>query len=259
MFGFLLALLALPGLLRGDLVFRCPRCTAENQDGCPKVTLCAEIVREPGCGCCPVCARLEGEFCGVYTPRCSTGLLCSPSVDAELPLQQLIQGFGRCTRSVEQDPGLDLLPTNEVHGTESPLVKRPLADPWNRQEKARIQTQNELRTRMRTSPHDERVQREPPSSCQQELDLVLEEISRMTSEDNRGPLENLYGLKIPNCDRHGLYNLKQCNMSTHGQRGECWCVDPLTGVQIPETPRVRGDPNCHRFQEALRAPPTTAR
>ncbi|XP_014825013.1 PREDICTED: insulin-like growth factor-binding protein 2-B [Poecilia mexicana] len=259
MFGLLLAVLALPGLLRGDLVFRCPRCTAENQDGCPKVTLCTEIVREPGCGCCPVCARLEGEFCGVYTPRCSTGLLCSPSMDAELPLQQLIQGFGRCTRSVEQDLSLDLLPTNEVHGTESPLVKRPLLDPWNRQEKTRLQIQNELRTRMRTSLHDERVQRDPPSSCQQELDMVLEEISRMTSEDNRGPLENLYGLKFPNCDRHGLYNLKQCNMSTHGQRGECWCVDPLTGVQIPETPRVRGDPNCNHFQEALRAPATTAR
>ena len=48
----------------------------------------------------------------------------------------------------------------------------------------------------------------------------------------------------------------QCNMSTHGQRGECWCVNPLTGVQIPETPKVRGDPNCNQFQEELRAMPT---
>lgn len=48
----------------------------------------------------------------------------------------------------------------------------------------------------------------------------------------------------------------QCNMSTHGQRGECWCVDPLTGVQIPETPKVRGDPNCNQFQEVHRAMPT---
>lgn len=47
------------------------------------------------------------------------------------------------------------------------------------------------------------------SACQQELDMVLEQISRMTSEDNRGPLESLYGLKFPNCDRQGLYNLKQ--------------------------------------------------
>lgn len=48
----------------------------------------------------------------------------------------------------------------------------------------------------------------------------------------------------------------QCNMSTHGQRGECWCVDPLTGVQISETPKVRGDPNCNQFQEVHRAMPT---
>ncbi|KAM4731124.1 insulin-like growth factor-binding protein 2-B [Anableps anableps] len=227
MCGLLLASFAFPGRLLGDLVFRCPRCTAENQDGCPAVTLCAELVREPGCGCCPVCARVEGELCGVYTPRCSSGLMCSPSRDAELPLHQLIQGFGRCTRRVEQDlASLDLQPTNEVHGTENPLIKRPLPDPWNRQEKVRMHILNELKIRMKTNRHEDRVQREPPITCQQELGLVLEEISRMTSEDNRGPLENLYGLKFPNCDRHGLYNLKQCNMSTHGQRGECWCVNP---------------------------------
>ncbi|TNN27492.1 Insulin-like growth factor-binding protein 2-B [Liparis tanakae] len=51
------------------------------------------------------------------------------------------------------------------------------------------------------------------SACHQELDGVLEEISKMTSEDSRGPLEDLYGLKFPNCDRHGLYNLKQVRTS----------------------------------------------
>lgn len=50
----------------------------------------------------------------------------------------------------------------------------------------------------------------------------------------------------------------QCNMSTHGQRGECWCVDPLTGVQIPATPKVRGDPNCNQFLEEFRVMPTAA-
>lgn len=34
----------------------------------------------------------------------------------------------------------------------------------------------------------------------------------MTSDDNRGPLEDLYGLKFPNCDRQGLYNLKQVSL-----------------------------------------------
>lgn len=260
MFGFLFAFLSLPGLLLGDLVFRCPRCTAENQDGCPKVTPCSEIVREPGCGCCPVCARAEGEPCGVYTPRCSTGLTCSPSSGAEFPLQQLIQGFGRCTRRAEQDSAsVGLQPANEEHSTENPLIRRPLLDHRNRQEKGLMQYVNDVRSRMRTNMHEDRIQREQQqSTCQQELDMVLEEISRMTPEDNRGPLENLYGLKFPNCDRHGLYNLKQCNMSTHGQRGECWCVNPLTGVQIPETPKVRGDPNCNQFQEELRLMPTAA-
>lgn len=50
----------------------------------------------------------------------------------------------------------------------------------------------------------------------------------------------------------------QCNMSTHGQRGECWCVNPFTGVQIPETPKLRGDPNCHQFHEEFLAMPTPA-
>lgn len=102
--GLLFAYVALPGILRGDLAFRCPSCAAESLDACPKVTAaCEEIVREPGCGCCPVCARLEGELCGVYTPRCSSGLRCYPRTEADLPLQQLIQGLGRCGQKVDLD------------------------------------------------------------------------------------------------------------------------------------------------------------
>ncbi|XP_041806745.1 insulin-like growth factor-binding protein 2-B [Chelmon rostratus] len=259
-YGLLFAYFALPGILLGDLAFRCPSCTAERLAACPKVTpLCPEIVRELGCGCCPVCARQEGELCGVYTPRCSRGLRCYPSTEADFPLQQLIQGLGRCGQKVEVDvaTSLDHQATNEVHGTENPLTKRPAIDTWYWQESAMKQHLNDLKSKMKADqPEELRIQKVTLSACQQELDKVLEEISRMTSQDNRGPLENLYGLKFPNCDRYGLYNLKQCNMSTHGQRGECWCVNPLTGVQIPATPKVRGDPNCNQFQEELRAMPT---
>ncbi|XP_035995548.1 insulin-like growth factor-binding protein 2-B isoform X2 [Fundulus heteroclitus] len=208
MYGFLFAFSVFPALLLGDLAFRCPLCTSESLGACPKVTLCQEIVREPGCGCCPVCARLEGEPCGVYTPRCSSGLRCYPTVDAELPLQQLIQGFGRCRQTSEQDIMVNPQATNEVHGTENPL-RRPLPDQRNWQETAKNKYQNDLKNRMRINSHEDRVQREP-----------------------------------------------QCNMSTHGQRGECWCVNPLTGFQIPETPKVRGDPNCNQFQEQLSVMPT---
>lgn len=47
------------------------------------------------------------------------------------------------------------------------------------------------------------------TQCQQELDQILERISKMPFRDNRGPLEDLYALHIPNCDIRGQYNLKQ--------------------------------------------------
>lgn len=47
------------------------------------------------------------------------------------------------------------------------------------------------------------------TQCQQELDQILERIAKMPFRDNRGPLEDLYALHIPNCDKRGQYNLKQ--------------------------------------------------
>ncbi|XP_051839536.1 insulin-like growth factor-binding protein 2 isoform X2 [Antechinus flavipes] len=96
---------------------------------------------------------------------------------------------------------------------------------------------------------DTKKLRPPPARtpCQQELDQVLERISTMRLPDERGPLEHLYSLHIPNCDKQGLYNLKQCKMSLNGQRGECWCVNPHTGKLIQGAPTIRGDPECHLF------------
>ncbi|KAI2660874.1 Insulin-like growth factor-binding protein 2-B [Labeo rohita] len=112
MFPVLLcSLLLLHGSL-GEIVFRCPSCTAERQAACPKLTTSCEIVREPGCGCCPVCARQKGEQCGVYTPRCGSGLRCYPSANSELPLEQLIQGLGRCENKVDLEPTM----TNQESG-----------------------------------------------------------------------------------------------------------------------------------------------
>ncbi|TRY57813.1 hypothetical protein DNTS_035763 [Danionella cerebrum] len=103
--SFLLVSVAFHVTAASEMVFRCPSCTAERLAACPMLTEpCAEIVREPGCGCCPVCARQEGELCGVYTPRCSSGLRCYPKPDSELPLEQLVQGLGRCGRKVDTEP-----------------------------------------------------------------------------------------------------------------------------------------------------------
>ncbi|XP_015802173.2 insulin-like growth factor-binding protein 2-A [Nothobranchius furzeri] len=258
---------ALTGASLAEMVFRCPGCTAERQALCPKLAeTCAEMVREPGCGCCPVCARQEGETCGVYTPRCSTGLRCYPTPDSELPLEQLVQGQGQCRRKVEteaatssqeqreQSSGEALEQQPDVAVSEIPTIRRPTKETmWlGPKESAVRQHRQEMKTKMKTNKVEEvRPTRPKQTQCQQELDLVLERISKMPFRDNRGPLEDLYALHIPNCDKRGQYNPKQCKMSLHGQRGECWCVDPHTGRRIPSAPTVRGDPNCTQYLTGL--------
>ncbi|KAM9327419.1 insulin-like growth factor-binding protein 2-A [Pholidichthys leucotaenia] len=260
------ALLVLSAPLAGaslsEMVFRCPVCSAERQALCPELTeTCAEMVREPGCGCCPVCARQRGEACGVYTPRCATGLRCYPTPDSELPLEQLVQGQGQCRRKVDAEAGgqqqqrehtsgeaVDLQPEQGV--SEVPAIRRPTKETsWlGPKESAVWQHRQELKTKMKTNKVEEvKPARSKQTQCQQELDQVLERISKMPFTDNRGPLEDLYSLHIPNCDKRGQYNPKQCKMSLHGQRGECWCVHPHTGRTIPSAPTVRGDPNCSQY------------
>ncbi|KAF4087113.1 hypothetical protein AMELA_G00092600 [Ameiurus melas] len=237
-----------------EVVFRCPSCTADQQAACPKPpTPCTELVREPGCGCCPVCALQLGEPCGVYTARCGSGLRCSPSEGSEMPLDELVKGLGSCQvrtentdthdeRDLESDYG-------ELYATRPPILRKPVKDAnyWHMRETMFKHHQNEQKARMMNRVDEPKIPRPRMSQCQQQLDKVLEEISKMTFHDNKGHLENLYELTFPNCDSNGHYNVKQCHMSTHGQRGECWCVNPHTGIQIPSSIRVRGDPNCSQY------------
>ncbi|CAI9577601.1 unnamed protein product, partial [Staurois parvus] len=101
--------------------------------------------------------------------------------------------------------------------------------------------------RSKTNKHIHEDKKNTRPLCQQQLDQVLERISSMNLPDERGPLEHLYALHIPNCDKHGLFNLKQCKMSVNGQRGECWCVNPQNGKPITGAPTIRGDPECHLY------------
>ncbi|XP_019582617.2 insulin-like growth factor-binding protein 2 isoform X1 [Rhinolophus sinicus] len=272
-------LLLLGADVRAEVLFRCPPCTPERLAACgatPAVSgaPCAELVREPGCGCCSVCARLEGEACGVYTPRCAQGLRCYPHPDSELPLQALVLGAGTCEKrrdaeygtSPEQvaDGGDDHaeggLAENHVVGTTNMLGgggsagRKPLTSGMKELAVLREKVTEQHRQLGKGGKHhlgleEPKKLRPPPARtpCQQELDQVLERISTMRLPDERGPLEHLYSLHIPNCDKHGLYNLKQCKMSLNGQRGECWCVNPNTGKLIQGAPTIRGDPECHRF------------
>ncbi|KAG7269710.1 hypothetical protein CRUP_026902, partial [Coryphaenoides rupestris] len=147
-------------------------------------------------------------------------------------------------------PGEAVEPVVELEGGDVPAGWKPSKDPsWLGPKESAVRLhRQEMKTKMKTNKAEEtRPARPKQTQCQQELDQVLERISKMPFRENRGPLEDLYALHIPNCDRRGQYNLKQCKMSLHGRRGECWCVNPFTGRPISITHVVRGDPNCSQY------------
>lgn len=99
--------LSLAALCLSDQAIRCPVCSEERLARCRLPEGCEETVREPGCGCCPTCALAKGAHCGVYSPRCGTGLRCYPPRGVERPLHSLMHGQGVCTdeREVEENSG----------------------------------------------------------------------------------------------------------------------------------------------------------
>uniref|UniRef100_A0A667GE31 Insulin like growth factor binding protein 2 n=1 Tax=Lynx canadensis TaxID=61383 RepID=A0A667GE31_LYNCA len=266
--------------VRAEVLFRCPPCTPERLAACgpppaapPAAAAasaaasgvagdarapCAELVREPGCGCCSVCARLEGEACGVYTPRCAQGLRCYPHPGSELPLQALVLGEGTCEKRRDAEYGASPeqvadngdehaeggLVENHVDGTVNLLGgggsagRKPLKSGMKELAVFREKVTEQHRQMGKGGKHhlglDEPKKLRPPpgrTPCQQELDQVLERISTMHLPDERGPLEHLYSLHIPNCDKHGLYNLKQVREDLLG-------LGPRVCLSLPRPPVI---------------------
>lgn len=84
----------------GSEPIRCAPCTPESLSQCPAVApSCAEVLREPGCGCCLACALKAGELCGIYTAPCGSGLRCTPRPGDPRPLHSLTRGQAVCTES----------------------------------------------------------------------------------------------------------------------------------------------------------------
>lgn len=96
-----LLLAAGPGPSLGDEAIHCPPCSEEKLARCRPPVGCEELVREPGCGCCATCALGKGMPCGVYTPRCGSGLRCYPPRGVEKPLHTLMHGQGVCMELAE--------------------------------------------------------------------------------------------------------------------------------------------------------------
>lgn len=90
------------GTVGAGPVVRCEPCDARAVAQCappPPSPPCAELVREPGCGCCLTCALREGQPCGVYTERCGSGLRCQPPPGDPRPLHALLDGRGLCANA----------------------------------------------------------------------------------------------------------------------------------------------------------------
>ncbi|XP_060027551.1 insulin-like growth factor-binding protein 3 [Erinaceus europaeus] len=252
-------------------VVRCEPCDAPALAQCappPPASVCAELVREPGCGCCLTCALREGQACGVYTERCGSGLSCQPPAGVERPLQALLDGRGVCTNASAAERMRAYLPpapgndseSEEVRGdgsvenqvtavthqapdsklpplhTKAAAIKKGHAKDTQRY-KVDYETQN---TDTQNFSWESKRETEY-GPCRREMEDIL----------NYFKFENILSLRtvhIPNCDKKGFYKKKQCRPSKGRKRGVCWCVDkygqPLPGYDT----KGKGDVQCYHTE-----------
>ncbi|KAG8429837.1 hypothetical protein GDO86_018091, partial [Hymenochirus boettgeri] len=76
--------------------------------------------------------------------------------------------------------------------------------------------------------------------CQKDLNRALEKLSAYQTRTQ----EEFLSIPIPNCDRNGNFNPKQCHPALDGQRGKCWCVDRKTGAKLQILYDHILDPDC---------------
>ncbi|KAJ1200192.1 hypothetical protein NDU88_004019 [Pleurodeles waltl] len=261
-------LLALPALAVGPVV-RCDPCDSRALEQCrPLAAECAELVREPGCGCCLTCALTEGRPCGIYSERCGTGLSCQPAPGELRPLQALLEGRGVCANSSK--PGRKLLPSTgapsagnssesdedkNASSTENTANSGAQRVSSHIQHHTKIdiitkdQAKNSHRFKLTYDPQStdtqnfssEFKQETEYGPCRREMESILNQLKMMNNISPRG-------FHLPNCDKKGFYKKKQCRSSKGRKRGNCWCVDkygePLPGYDG----KIKGDVHCYNLE-----------
>nr|XP_040027124.1 insulin-like growth factor-binding protein 1 [Gasterosteus aculeatus aculeatus] len=207
----------------------CAACTLEMLSSCPAVPAgCAQVKREPGCGCCMACALERGAPCGVHTAHCGEGLRCRPRPGEARPLHALTRGHGICTEEPRQEEAAP------DHGSLDYLLGLNLPlDPQDTTE-----GQETFRTKV-NAIHNKLVQEGP---CHIELHAAVDRIS--SSQQKLG--EKFTTFYLPNCDRQGYYQAKQCESSLVGPPARCWCVSPWNGKKIPGSSDLPADSECHQ-------------
>ncbi|XP_003407178.1 insulin-like growth factor-binding protein 3 [Loxodonta africana] len=255
-------------------VVRCEPCDARALEQCappPAAPACAELVREPGCGCCMTCALREGEPCGVYTERCGAGLRCQPPRGEPRPLQSLLDGRGLCTNSSalgrlrayllhgpsasgnaseseeehsagstenQELPSTHRVPDSKFHTlhTKIDVIKKGHA-----KDSQRYKVDYESQSTDTQNFSSESKQETEYGPCRREMEDTLNHLKFLNVLSPRG-------VHIPNCDKKGFYKKKQCRPSKGRKRGFCWCVDkygqPLPGYDT----KGKGDIHCYNME-----------
>uniref|UniRef100_A0A8C6DUM4 Insulin-like growth factor-binding protein 3 n=1 Tax=Moschus moschiferus TaxID=68415 RepID=A0A8C6DUM4_MOSMO len=255
-------------------VVRCEPCDAHALAQCgppPPSPPCAELVREPGCGCCLTCALREGEACGVYTERCGSGLRCQPRPGARRPLRALLDGRGICTNASavgllslyllpappapgngsesEEDhslgstenqalPSTHQVPDSKFHPvhTKMDVIKKGHAKDSQRY---KVDYESQSTDTQNFSSEFKRQREYGP--CRREIEETLNRLKSLNTLSPRG-------IHIPNCDKKGFYKRRQCRPSKGRKRGFCWCVDKY-GQALPGlNAEGRGDMHCYNLE-----------
>ncbi|KAM6919534.1 insulin-like growth factor-binding protein 1 [Lycodopsis pacificus] len=224
-----LAVLVRSSPVVGPEPIRCAACTQETLNACPAVPAdCAQVLREPGCGCCMACALERGASCGVHTAHCGEGLRCTPRPGEARPLHALTRGQGVCTEYLGQE---DAVPD---HGSLHYLLGLNL--PLDPQDEG----QESIRTKVNAIANT--LSREAQGPCHIELHAAVDMIS--SSQQKLG--EKFTTFYLPNCDKRGYYQAKQCESSLVGPPARCWCVSPWNGRKLPGSNDLLGDSECHQ-------------
>ncbi|XP_004454444.2 insulin-like growth factor-binding protein 3 [Dasypus novemcinctus] len=251
-------------------VVRCEPCDARALEQCappPAASACAELVREPGCGCCLTCALLEGEPCGVYTERCGSGLSCQAPPGEPRELQALLDGRGLCTNASlrasvlqgapasgnasesEEDRATGSLEnqapasTHRVPDTKfHPLhAKLDVIKKGHAKDSQRYKVDYESQSTDTQNFSSESKRETEYGPCRREMEDTMNHLKFLNVLSPRG-------IHIPNCDKKGFYKKKQCRPSKGRKRGFCWCVDkygqPLPGYDT----KGKGDVHCYSLE-----------
>ncbi|XP_021569434.1 insulin-like growth factor-binding protein 1 [Carlito syrichta] len=219
--------------------WRCLPCSPDKLALCPPVPAsCREITRSAGCGCCPVCALQLGASCGVATARCARGLSCRALPGETRPLQALTRGRGACTREDSSPSAEASTEMTEEQFLENFHLMTPSSEDQPNFGNV-IKAYWSMKSR---GTSDFKQWKEP---CRKDLYQVLEKLSKEQEEEGK-EIQTFY---LPNCNKNGFYNSKQCETSMSGEVGRCWCVYPWNGEKIPGSPEARGNINCDQYSK----------